>query len=138
MMFPLERSHSLVERAVYDAIVKHSHLRKREYRDNPNPVAGMCYVASEALHHIMPHRYKPTHVKVNGASHWYLIEKRTGAVVDLTFSQFDTIPYEEGKGKGFLTREPSQRARVIINEVYAQLGVEARLQLIDTSVATWG
>lgn len=119
-MFPAERSHSYAEQAVYDAIVAHSDLRKPEYRTNSNPVAGMCYVASEALFHLMPNRYKPMHVNVNGVSHWYLIEKNSGAVVDLTYSQFDAVPYEQGRGRGFMTRKPSKRAQVIIDAVNAR------------------
>ena len=53
------------------------------------------------------------------ASEWYRVESgRTGPkgkVLDPTAGQFATpVPYAQGKGKGFLTAQPSARARVVM------------------------
>lgn len=116
MYYQPERG-SYVERAVVDACVALSHIRKPQYRDRSNPLAGMCYVAAEALYHLQPTRYKPMNVRVGNESHWYLIEKRSGAVVDPTWSQFEFVPYEDGVGRGFLTKKPSKRAQQVIDHV---------------------
>lgn len=98
-----------------------SHLRKKEYRDNPNPLAGMCYIASEALFHLRPGKYTPKNLKHEGTQHWWLVEKETGRVVDLTASQFETpVPYKKGVGRGFLTNQPSKRAIEIIRFLYEE------------------
>ena len=92
-------------------------LRRPEYRGNPNPWAGHCYVACEVLHWWLP-TLKPQFVRHEGQPHWFLREEGTGKVVDPTASQFSTpVPYEQGVGKGFLTREPSRRARIVIERM---------------------
>jgi len=55
-----------------------------------------------------------------GAPHWYLIHQN-GRIYDPTFDQFDSIPrYLSGKGKGFLTRQPSKRAQIVMDRVRAE------------------
>ena len=97
-----------------------SYLRKKEYREHPHPLGGMCYIVSEALYWLDGDRenYTPMNVVHEGAQHWWLLDKRTGRHVDLTAEQFDTpVPYEQGVGRGFLTKTPSKRAQVIIEAV---------------------
>jgi len=63
-------------------------LLKPEYRDSPHPMAGHCYVASEALYHMTGRRMKPCVIRHEGSTHWFL---RDGdRVVDLTADQFET------------------------------------------------
>jgi hypothetical protein len=101
-----------------DAARELSYLRKREYCGHPDPLGGMCYIVSEALFHLEPGKYKPVNVKHEGAQHWWLQDRETGAIVDVTASQFETpVPYEKGVGRGFLTKEPSRRARIIMEAV---------------------
>jgi hypothetical protein len=91
-------------------------LRRKPYKGNPNPLAGHCYVASEVLFHLLGAEWLPCFVKHEGAPHWFLRNRRTGKVLDATASQFKTpVPYERGKGKGFLTKKPSRRAQVILD-----------------------
>lgn len=107
-----------LERAVQAAAIKHHNLRRGEYRKMENPLGGMCYIASEALYHLSPNTYKGMNMVVGGVSHWFLVERSTGRIVDLTASQFsDTLDYSQAVGRGFLTRPPSKRAQVIMNEV---------------------
>jgi len=94
---------------------------------NAVPAWGCCYVAAEAAYHALGGTAAGLHVMhVNheGASHWYLVdasrhETRDGAerpvVVDPTADQFvAAVPYRQGKGKGFLTLQPSKRAQALL------------------------
>ncbi len=92
-------------------------LRKPPYRGNPNPLAGHCYVASEAFFHLAggQERFTPMVTRVPGGTHWFLKDKETGEIVDLTAGQFDfAVDYESARGTGFLTKSPSRRAQEVI------------------------
>lgn len=95
-------------------------LRKSEYRENPNPMAGHCYVASEALYHLLGGKaegWKPMSIQHEGGPHWFL-KHEDGAVIDATADQFRTpVPYDEGRGCGFLTRDPSARTKIVLRRV---------------------
>ena len=99
-------------------------LRKPPWKGHPNPIAGHCYVASEALYHLLKGqrgKWRPEQLKHEGVSHWYLRHKKTGTVLDLTVSQFKKIPpYHKGKSRGFLTKRPSKRAAQVISNVLAE------------------
>jgi hypothetical protein len=93
-------------------------LRKPQYRGNSNPWAGHCYVACEVLFHINAGRYKAYFIKHEGEPHWFLKDKYDGEIIDPTYKQFKTpVPYEKGIGKGFLTKRPSARAKVVLNSI---------------------
>lgn len=95
-------------------------LRKKAYRDNPNPVAGHCYIASEAIYHRLGGKgagWTPQSIQHEGGPHWYL-KNANGTIIDPTADQFETpVPYENGKGCGFLTRDPSRRAQVLLDRI---------------------
>jgi hypothetical protein len=94
-------------------------LRRKEYRGNSNFYAGHCYVASEALLHLAKKRnvqLKPMFLWHENSPHWYLV--CSGEILDLTRKQFSNPPdYTKGKGKGFLTKAPSKRAKELIARV---------------------
>jgi len=96
-------------------------LMKPEYRGHPNKFRGHCYVASEALHHLLGGSeagWVPQFIRWEGAPHWYLKHPATDTILDLTAEQFSKpVPYEQGSGKGFLTSHPSKRAQVLIDRV---------------------
>lgn len=98
-------------------------LRRAPYKGNENPMAGHCYVASEALYHLLGGKqspWVPQYVHHEGSPHWFLKHKGTGEVLDATSEQFKTkVPYHASVGKGFLTRDPSARARTVIQAVHA-------------------
>jgi 8-oxo-dGTP pyrophosphatase MutT (NUDIX family) len=100
-------------------------LRKPKYRESPNPMTGHCYVASEAMFHLLGGKdsgWVPHNIKHEGDQHWYLKNKTTGAILDPTASQFKTpVPYQHGRGKGFLTKEPSKRAQELITRVKTKM-----------------
>ena len=96
-------------------------LRRLPWRGSPNPLAGHCYVASEAAWHLLgaaSSGWRPTFIRHQGVSHWYLTSKDSGEIMDITASQFDELPdYSKGIGKGFLTKVPSKRAAVLIKKI---------------------
>lgn len=81
---------------------------------------GHCYVASEAAYYLLGGKaegWKSHHIKHMGSSHWFLKHK-DGTVLDLTASQFKVpINYDKALGKGFLTKEPSKRARLLMKKI---------------------
>ncbi|NTF17487.1 hypothetical protein G6L37_03655 [Agrobacterium rubi] len=90
-------------------------------------VSGHCYAASEALYHLMggsasgwvpqvlTHASWPNGLS-KGQTHWFLKNRLTGAIIDATSEQFLPLApqHDAGKGTGFLTRNPSRRASIII------------------------
>src|SRR4051812_46333350 len=96
-------------------------LRKPQYRGHENCLAGHCYVASEALYHMLgvaKAGWVPQTIQHESGSHWYLKHKHSGAIVDPTKDQFATpVPYANGRGCGFLTKQPSKRTQTVLNRV---------------------
>ena len=91
-------------------------LRRPPWRGDPRPTAGHCYVASEALRALLGPRYRPATVRHEGAVHWFL--RGPHGVVDATADQFSRPPtYAAASGRGFLTREPSRRARILLDRI---------------------
>lgn len=95
-------------------------LRKKPYRNHPNPMAGHCYVASEVLYHGLGGKeagWTPQTIQHEGGPHWYL-KNASGVIIDPTADQFETpVPYEQGRGCGFLTKLPSARSQVVIDRL---------------------
>lgn len=99
-------------------------LRRKPWRGHHNPLAGHCYAASESLFHLLGGKkagYKPmccgvtTHYQLGQGTHWFLVHGER--VIDPTKSQLGKqgeSVYYFAKGKGFLTKRPSARAREII------------------------
>jgi hypothetical protein len=94
-------------------------LRRAPWKGNGNPLVGHCYVASEALFHLLD-GVRPQFIRHEGKAHWFLLDS-SGRVVDATAGQFGTpVPYADGIGKGFLTSSPSRRAQTVINRVLSK------------------
>jgi hypothetical protein len=85
---------------------------------------GNCYVTSEALYHLIGGAaagWKPMCMKHEGDTHWFLYQERTGVILDPTVSQFKTKPdYSRARGKGFLTKQPSKRAKALMERMVWQ------------------
>ncbi len=85
---------------------------------------GQCYAATEALFHMLggfDGDWRPVRGKDDdGIVHWWL-ENSAGQRLDPTAEQYTSQgkepPYDRGRRAGFLTREPSKRARAIIDKV---------------------
>lgn len=85
---------------------------------------GNCYVTSEALYHLLGGKaagWKPLFLSVNGESHWCL-QHDSGLILDATAKQFGRRKpnYSKARGHGFLTLEPSKRARALMERLVWQ------------------
>ena len=105
-------------------------LLRPAYRGHAdNPLYGHCYVASEALFHLLGGRdsgYSPCFGKDDhGVTHWWLEDPLTGDRLDITADQYYSVgrepPYAARKSGGFLTNEPSKRARIVMSRVHPPL-----------------
>ena len=98
-----------------------------------HPMTGHCYVATEALYHLLGGReggWQPRMLSFDndrdwgpgGESHWWL-ENADGRRIAATADQFATpVPYERGRHKAFVTNarlgaNPSGRAQTLIDRV---------------------
>jgi len=87
-----------------------------------HPVAGHCYIAAEALFHVLGGKRAGLIAYVardpEGGTHWW-VQDAKGKILDPTKEQYTAFgkepPYHVGRGAGFLTKRPSRRAQVILN-----------------------
>lgn len=97
-------------------------LRLKPWRGDPDPVRGHCYVASESLWWAVGdwrRHMTPMTVRHEGTVHWWL--SLGDARLDLTSAQFSApVPYELGRGRGFLTKVPSNRAHSMMSRAFRQ------------------
>ncbi len=106
-------------------------LLKPQYRDGNtrNPRFGHCYHSAEALYHLIRglnlptkyHAYRPCRgVDDQGIAHWWLQSER-GNILDPTVEQYTSRganpPYDAGRFRNFMTKQPSKRAMVLISRV---------------------
>jgi len=81
---------------------------------------GHCYVASEAAYYLLGGKengWKPFCMEVDLDTHWFL-KHSSGFILDITKSQFCyKLDYSEARGKGFLTKEPSKRAKKLLQKI---------------------
>jgi len=107
-----------VSKQLQGALAGSDDLRQKQYRGNSNPLTGHCYIASEAAYHALGGKaqgWKPMQMSVAGTPHWWL-EGPEHKVLDITEGQFPQgVEHEKGRGKGFLTRDPSKRAQTLMN-----------------------
>lgn len=101
-------------------------LRRSPWKGSADPLAGHCFVASEAIYYLLGGRaagWKPLSMRHEGAPHWLLRHEPSGRVVDATEWQFRTAPDAAcAVGKGFMSSRPdtpSARARELMRRVRA-------------------
>ena len=99
-------------------------LRKPQWKGSKNPSAGHCYVASEVAWHALggaTSGWRPKVTRHEGGTHWFL--EKEGQILDLTADQFETkVDYQKAKGCGFLTKNPSARARAMAEKAGLTIG----------------
>lgn len=87
-------------------------------------LAGYCYVACEAIYHLCGGKdsgLTPHVLRIPGGTHWFLRDAHS-VVIDPTVEQFRIPPdYSKSRGCGFLTRQPSKRAAVVMALVNANV-----------------
>lgn len=103
-----------------------------KYRDDRHirlsHTTGYCYVATEVLYYLLTpkqqEKYRPTYLKINGITHWFLRhvivkgEDVVLTILDPTSDQFTgQLPYELGIGAGFLTKTPSKRTLTLLQRI---------------------
>ncbi len=115
-------------------------LLKPEYLGQPFP-AGHCYVATEALYHLLGGResgYTPVRLRMpDGVVHWWL-RGPNGEVIDPTHDQYADVPYDQGRPGGFLTRGPSKRAVELMRRVQNPMEVaQENLRKWDEEHGVW-
>lgn len=71
---------------------------KKQWSKN-NHTRGYCYLISEVFYHFFPEfkNYFPHVIRVNNETHWYLVNRDTGEIVDLTSEQYSK-ELDYGKG----------------------------------------
>lgn len=108
-------------------------LRRPPWKGDPNPVAGHCYVLTESIYHALGGVDLRTMTRRHeGSPHWWIVDERTGEVVDLTRSQFRTpVPYLYGHPVPLLPVSgggPSARAlRLLIRSLGVDWSDHARV-----------
>lgn len=109
---------------VQRACLNHPELLRPEYKEKvrkgAHPITGHCYVACEALYHLLPGTFIVYWTRVGEDTHWFLTDTH-GNVIDPTIHQFPQDTWfhlhDNPTRGGFLTKEPSKRTRVIMEEV---------------------
>ena len=101
-------------------------LLKKPYREenSKNPMFGHCYVATETLYHLIdnPMDFNIQYGKdERNITHWWLKDKKTNEIVDVTADQYYSQnlipPYDKGRNASFLTNFPSKRAKKLMERV---------------------
>ncbi len=105
---------------LYRALRKSDDLRLPKYRGHKNVYKGHCYISSEALFFFLGGKkagYTPHVMRVGKDTHWFLVDKQ-GKVYDPTYRQFKQRPdYSKGRACGFLTKQPSKRAVLLMERM---------------------
>jgi hypothetical protein len=108
-----------------DDLLTPRYRRYKKINNVPNTF-GHCYVASEAAYYLLGGKeegWKPMHMTHLGASHWFL-KHESGYILDLTYNQFKTkLDYSKARGTGFLTKEPSKRAKKLLIRINETRGL---------------
>ena len=110
----------------------------KKYREenSSNPMFGHCYHSSQALFHLMDTDVleQRTAIDYHGCSHWWLADKTTEKIYDITADQYYHVgqipPYVDGKKKPWYgwKQRPHQRTLDLMVKV---LGKENVLDKIE-------
>jgi len=115
----------LVIDSLTDDLLTPKYRRMKKGNNLPNTF-GHCYVASEAAYYLLGGKeegWKPMHMTHLGASHWFL-KHESGFILDLTYNQFKSpLDYSKARGSGFLTKEPSKRAKKLLMKINVSMRV---------------
>jgi len=112
-----KRAIRLLQRALSDDLLKKEWLEKRQPGDDPT--FGHCYTATEALYYLWgkSRGYRPGVLRGSRGTHWFLFNDK-GDIADPTVNQWrERVPYERGRGCGFLTKGPSRRCSRLLERV---------------------
>lgn len=119
--FSIDELSSAIIRNLDDKYLKKIYLSEPER----NNVTGHCYLASEVFYHLTGGKEKWTpQVGHDGeGTHWWLKDKHSNTIVDVTSSQYTDFgqepPYETGKGCGF--QQISNNCKIVMEKVITDL-----------------
>lgn len=98
-------------------------LRLKQSRQTRKEMKGNCYVTSEALYHLLGGKkagWMPMCISMKPDNHWFL-KHSSGMILDATATQFKHLPdYSKARGIGFLTKQPSKRAQMLMKTLVWQ------------------
>lgn len=103
--------------------------KRKHARGTCDAMTGHCFTATNAFFHATGGAdgpYVPEYVKHEQSTHWFLVDKRDGSIVDLTASQFRKQPdYEKGKRAGMRANRggdsvPTRAAERTIARMYSR------------------
>ena len=105
-------------RKLIKALIRHPELVKSQYRNLKNPLFGHCYVASEVFYHLgkKEQGFYPCCMKIKEGTHWFLKDDEN-TIIDITTQDIPLPKYWKAKRRAFLTKQPSKRAQIIIDEI---------------------
>lgn len=113
---------SIIINNLSDDLLSPKWLNKKKSEVNCHPTFGHCYVATEAAYHILGGKrkgWKPYCLSYgNSETHWFL-KNSSGYIFDVTAEQYNGkfIDYAKARGNGFLTKQPSKRAKKLILKI---------------------
>lgn len=111
---------ALIVESLSDDLLHPTFRKLKTQHPRANETFGHCYVATEAAFYLLGGKeegWYPQFVRVAGYPHWYL-KHSSGFIFDPTASQFKIdIPYDQGKGKGFLSQKPSKRCCQLMRQI---------------------
>ena len=133
--FPMTEIESVMKCIASNLEPKMVTKKYREENAN-NPMFGHCYHSSQALFHLMDTDVleQRTAVDYHGCSHWWLVDKTTEKIYDITADQYyhvgQTPPYAKGVKKPWYgwQQRPHQRT---LNLMIKVLGKENVLDKIE-------
>ena len=133
--FPMTEIESVMKRIASNL---EPNMVTKKYREEnaTNPMFGHCYHSSQALFHLMDTDVleQRTAVDYHGCSHWWLVDKTTEKIYDITADQYyhvgQTPPYAKGVKKPWYgwQQRPHQRT---LNLMIKVLGKENVLDKIE-------
>jgi len=110
--------------ALETVLTESDDLRRRPWKGSRNRYSGHCYVACEALYHLTDKCLKPCFVQHENQPHWFLIDPSQN-IIDPTVKQFRSKPvYKNSRRIGFLTKQPSRRALIMISRIEKELNLK--------------
>jgi hypothetical protein len=119
--------------------------RRFGLKRNPSPKAlakvrkavgagAECYPAAEVVYHANGGRkagLTPMQQRHQGRSHWW-VRGPGGEVWDPASAQFSRpVPYDQGVGKGFLTKRPSKRAKGLARRAGVRINPDEGLRSLE-------
>jgi hypothetical protein len=132
IMLQIEREPDPTAAAIREYLAGNDAMLNDDYqppRELEHPLAGHCYIASEAYYHLSDSEWTPQFINVewrkdgrgHRTAHWFLESRSRDRVVDLTVEQFEendvSVMHGRSRGRGFVPPTPSDRATTVMENI---------------------